>query len=556
MAGTDMKALAARGKEFAGRLSPLQKIALGAVTLTLVAGAFVLTQSSSAPAMSALYTDLSGSDASSVVDELTSRGVQYQLTDAGHTVLVPKDQVYDLRVDLAGQGLPASNEGYALLDDQGITTSEFRQRIDYQRALEGELAKTLLAMDNIASASVHLALPEESVFVDQPADPTASVMVDPASTGGIDDDQVQAIIHLVSSSVKGMQPEDVTVIDANGAVLSAPGVTGSASGGTAKTKAETAYEQQVAAKVTAAIARVAGADKVSVSVAAELDLDQEQATSEDYGPVSTADGADAGSEKVSENCAAEVYGEGVGTNGSTGVLGPDGAVVAPTVPSTVSAGGYQSANCDTAYAVDRTVTESVTAPGDVKRLSIAVLVDETAITEEQQAQIEAIVKAAAGVNDDRGDTVKVERMKFDTSATEEATKAAEAETAAAAQERTMELIRTLAVAFVILIAVILAYRSTRKARKITATPIDIGEIRSGSGGHGPDGEPLTPELASLPGAAAIGDGGGQRLNSLALAMESKNDGPIAEIQEIAETRPEEVANVLRAWLAESKAGRR
>lgn len=554
-----MKALVSRSREFAGRLSPLQKVALGAVTLTLVAGAFVLTSSSNTPAMAALYTDLSGSDASSVVDELISRGVQYELTDAGHTVLVPKDQVYDLRVDLAGQGLPATNEGYALLDDQGITTSEFRQRIDYQRALEGELAKTLLAMDGIASASVHLALPEESVFVDQPADPTASVMVDPASTGGIDDDQVQAIVHLVSSSVKGMQPDDVTVIDASGAVLSAPGVTGSASGGTAKTKAETAYEQKVAAKVNAALARVAGADKVAVSVAATLDMSAQQSTSEDFGSVTTdAAGETTGSEKVSESCSAEVYGEGVGAEGSTGVLGPDGAVVAPTVPETVTAGGYQAADCSTAYAVDRTVTESVNAPGAVDRLTISILIDETVITEEQEEEIKALVANAAGIDESRGDWVEITRMKFDTSATEEATKAAEAETAAAAQERTMELIRTLAVAFVILIAVILAYRSTRKARKITATPIDIGEIQSGApGGHGGrDGDALTPELASLPGAAAIGEGAGVRMNSLALAMESKYEGPMAEIAEIAETRPEEVANVLRAWLAESKAGRR
>ncbi len=549
-----MKAMVSRGREFAGRLSPMQKIALGAVTLTLVAGAFVLTSSSGAPAMSALYTDLSGSDASAVVDELNTRGVQYDLTDAGHTVMVPKDQVYDLRVDLAGQGLPASNEGYALLDDQGITTSEFRQHIDYQRALEGELAKTLLAMDNIASASVHLALPEESVFVDQPADPTASVMIDPLSTSGVDDDQVQAIVHLVSSSVKGMQPEDVTVIDASGAVLSAPGVTGS-SGATAKVKAQTAYEQKVAGTITAALARVTGADKVSVSVAAELDMDEEQTTSEDYGTMTTAAGA-TGSETVSESCSAEVYGEGVGADGSTGVLGPDGAVVAPTVPSTVSSGGYQSAECQTAYAVDRTVTEKVVAPGDVKRLTISVLVDETAITEEQVADIRTLVVNAAGIDESGPDSVEVIRLPFDTSATEEATKAAADETAAAAQQRTMELIRTLAVAFVILIAVILAYRSTRKARKITATPIDIGEIQSSSSGaHGSHGDVLTPELASIPGAGTLGDGHG-RLNSLALAMESKHEGPIAEIQEIAETRPEEVANVLRAWLAESKAGRR
>lgn len=542
-----MKAMMSRGREFAGRLTPLQKIALGAVTLTLVAGAFVLTSSSSTPQMSALYTDLESADASAVVDELTSRSVSYELTDAGHTVLVPKDQVYDLRVALAGAGLPASNEGYALLDSQGITTSEFRQRVDYQRALEGELAMTLQAMDGVASASVHLALPEESVFVDEPANPTASVMIAATTTGGIDDDQVQAIVHLVSSSVKNMEPNDVTVIGSDGVVLSAPGVTGSSGASSARTKAETSFEQQMAAMLTATLARTTGADKVAVTVTADLDLDETQATSENYGPI----GDDAaGGETVSEHCSAEVYGDGIGADGSTGVLGPDGAVVAPTVPATVSSGGYQSSDCEEQYAIDRIVEQTVKAPGTVVRMNVAVLVDEATVTEEQRAIIEELVTTAAGIDSARGDSVIVTRLPFDTSATEEATKLAAEETAAAAQARTMELIRTLAVAFVILIAVILAYRSTRKARKITATPIDIGEIHSSSsGGHG---DVLTPELASVGGGSALDN----RVNSLALAMEGKSDSPMAEIAEIAETRPEEVANVLRAWLAESKQGRR
>ena len=126
-----------RARTMAGRLTPMQKIALGAVVITVVVGGLMVSRSSSTTAMAPLFTDLASADASSVVDELNTRGVAYDLTDAGRTVLVPKDQVYNLRVEMAGQGLPASNEGYALLDNQGITTSEFRQRVDYQRAMEG-----------------------------------------------------------------------------------------------------------------------------------------------------------------------------------------------------------------------------------------------------------------------------------------------------------------------------------------------------------------------------------------------------------------------------------
>ena len=178
MAGNDMRQNVRRARDTFGKLTPGQKVGLGATVMTIVVGAFVLTSLSPQTKMSPLYTDLDATDASAIVDELASRGVQYDLTDAGHTVLVPSADVYDLRVAMSGSGLPSSNDGYALLDKQGITTSEFRQRIDYQRALEGELSNTLQAMDGVAAATVHLALPEESVFIDEAGHPTASVLIE------------------------------------------------------------------------------------------------------------------------------------------------------------------------------------------------------------------------------------------------------------------------------------------------------------------------------------------------------------------------------------------
>ena len=268
MAKNDLSGVMRRGKELAGRLSPTQKIGIGAVLITAIAGVMILGRSSSSTSMSPLYTNLQSSDASAVVDALTSKNVNYSLTDAGHTVLVPTSQVYDLRVSLAGAGLPSSSEGYSLLDKQGITTSDFRQRIDYQRALEGELDKTLEAMNGIQSASVHLALPEESVFVDTPTNPTASVLLIGNAVDGIDSDAVDAVVHLVASSVKNLKPEDVTVIDSNGAVLSTSGVDGTGlSGASARTKAVSAFEQRMSDALTALLSRTTGAGKVAVNFA-------------------------------------------------------------------------------------------------------------------------------------------------------------------------------------------------------------------------------------------------------------------------------------------------
>ncbi|MEM1335433.1 MAG: flagellar basal-body MS-ring/collar protein FliF, partial [Actinomycetota bacterium] len=195
-----------RAGDVFARITPLQKVAMGAAALTLVGGVFLLGGGGDQTTMAAAYTDLEPADASAVTDELISMGVDYELADGGRTILVPRDELYDVRVDLSGQGLPSGSDGYALLDGQGLTTSEFRQRIDYQRALEGELARTLRSIDGVSAATVHLALPEDSIFVDEPGMASASVLVTTQGTTGLGNDQVAAMVHLVSSSIEDLAP--------------------------------------------------------------------------------------------------------------------------------------------------------------------------------------------------------------------------------------------------------------------------------------------------------------------------------------------------------------
>jgi flagellar M-ring protein FliF len=553
--GPNSSGMAGRAKEIAQRLTPLQKIALGAVLLTVVAGAMVLSKTGGNTSMAALYTDLSSTDAASVVDSLSSRGVEYDLTDAGKTVLVPKDDVYDLRVALAGEGLPTSNEGYALLDNQGITTSEFRQRIDYQRALEGELAKTLTALDDVQSASVHLALPDESLFVDEPATPTASVLVSGKGVGGITGDEVEAIVHLVASSVKDMKPEDVTVIDANGTVLSAAGegISGGASGST-RAKAVSEYEARVSASIMALLTRMTGPNKVAVTVNAQLDLDESQATSENYEPI----GANPSEGQVlTEKTSTEQYGAEVdAANGETGVLGPDGAVIDDSTDTGTAADtdtDYVKDDQERTYALDRIVEQTTNVPGEVLKLNVAVLVDETAVTPEQATAIQQMVSTATGLNPERGDSIVITRLPFDTSASTEADELAAADQKAEAKEQMMGMVRTVAVLLVILIALFLGYRSAKNARKVTATPINIGEIGSSPRGPlvGAGAMPLGTGNAALGGAdqTMVMDqvGAGRAPDRDAVVMH--------ELTNMADKRPEEVANVLKAWLAESKVRR-
>jgi len=153
---------------------------LGLIGIAVVAlGAVALSSWLGRPTMSPLFADLSGTDASAIVDELDADGVKYQLADGGSTVLVPADKLYGLRIELAAAGLPANADGggYSLLDKMGMTSSEFQQDVTYKRALEGELAKTIGALDGVDTATVKLAIPKDSVFVEKTADPTASVFV-------------------------------------------------------------------------------------------------------------------------------------------------------------------------------------------------------------------------------------------------------------------------------------------------------------------------------------------------------------------------------------------
>src|SRR3954447_12320345 len=169
----------ARIRSVLSTISLGQKVVIGLLAVGLILGGFFFYNWITAPTMTPLFSNLASTDASAIVDELNAEGVPYQLTDGGQTVLVAQEQVYDLRLSMSGKGLPAGNDtGYALLDEQGITTSEFQQQVTYQRALQDELSPTLESREGVRTAVVHVALPEEEVFASDEAEPTASVLLD------------------------------------------------------------------------------------------------------------------------------------------------------------------------------------------------------------------------------------------------------------------------------------------------------------------------------------------------------------------------------------------
>ncbi|WP_435299646.1 flagellar basal-body MS-ring/collar protein FliF [Timonella sp. A28] len=431
----------------------------------LVVAAIAVTSWVSKPQMRALYTNLAPADASAIVDQLTSNGVAYELTNGGATIMVPADQVYDQRLKVASSGLtPVSESGYSLLDNMGLTASTFQQNVTYKRALEGELSATVSSMAGVETATVQLALPEESVFVSESPDPTASVFVKAKGGTAFSDDQVQAMIQFVASSVPGMKSTDVSVVDASGAVLSAQGAEKSA----ASSKETAEYETRVSKNIQGMLDRIVGNGMAVVSVTAELDYDATERTSEKF--TSNKD-----AQPLTERESTEEY---VGTgNNATGVLGPDNIAV----PNGENGGNYTNSTTERNNAVDKVTEHTVTAPGTVKKQSISVAVDDAAAAAINMQDLQAMVASAAGIDEERGDVVTVTRMAFDKSAADaaqQALQAAEEQEAAAAQRL---LIRDAAIAAALLIAAIIVVvalrRRKRKAQQFEdLEPLDLGEV--------------------------------------------------------------------------------
>jgi flagellar M-ring protein FliF len=499
----------------------------------LIVGGAMFMRWAAAPSMAPLFTNLTASDAAGITEALNAKGVRYELTDGGTSVMVPQADVYKMRVSLSADGLPAGDTvGYALLDDQGITTSEFRQRIDYQRALEGELSKTISAIDGVEAATVHVVIPEDDLFTDDEKKPTASVLVKTKPGETLAPQQVQAVVHLVASSVEGLVPTQVTLADDKGTVLSAPGEDGdSILAGDTRQQQTREFEAQLGRSVERMLSQVVGASGAVVEVRAQLNFDRTQRVEERFDrrriPLTTST-----TEEVYTGTAA-----GVG-----GVLGPDGA------PQPVDAGGtdYEKTQRERQFAVGKVTEEVKTAPGDVERLSVAVLLDDGAPAEYGNGEIEALVAAAAGLDEERGDIVQVSRLAFDrtgqAAAQEELEKAAAEEKAA----QTMALIRTGVIVLVILLVLALAYLSMRRATKPKAVPVDIERLQPLLEAQEEAERQALTDLQALQAEAA-------EHVALEVPQEVQQRVQIhTEIAELIDSQPDEVASLLRGWLADRR----
>ncbi len=457
--------LATRARDRWQTLSRLQQVALGVGSVVLIAMIFFFATWSQQTSYGVLFSNLSTQDAAAIVTQLKTSKIPYQLADNGNAILVPTSMVSETRLMLAGAGLPNNGVvGFEIFDKANpLTMTDFTQQLDYLRGLEGELERTIMQIHGVTGAWVNIVLPQSSLYTSSQADPTASLVIGMQPGAQLDPGQVMAIMHLVASSVQGLKPENVTVVDTNGVNLSDQVQQSGA--GTALTSAtygtamdvQQSYQSQLSQEASSMLATVLGPGKAVVRVNATLNWDQLQQDSTTYGQQPN---------QVSSQSTSSTT-----SNGPTGptTSGPPGTgsnlVPTPTVTSGTGSSTYNQTNTNTVYNVSQTVSHLVKAPGTVQRLTVAVFLDGT-YPPATIAAIQQAVANAIGLDPTRGDLINVTAIPFNQSNVIAAQQALKTQQ----QQAQIDLyLRGALIAVVALALLVFAYRATRRPRRALAS---------------------------------------------------------------------------------------
>jgi flagellar M-ring protein FliF len=403
----------------------LMMVGLAAVA-AVAAGMWMWSQK---PEYRVLFSNFSDRDGGAIVASLQQMNVPYQFAEGGGAILVPADKVHDARLKLASQGLPkGGNVGFELMENQKLGVSQFLEQVNFQRALEGELAKSIQSVAAIQAARVHLALPKNSVFVREQQKPTASVLLNLHPGRSLDPQQVSAIVHLVASSVPDLPVKNVTVVDQSGNLLSEQSKSPGAKGLDAtQLKYVQELQQSIVRRIESIITPIAGENNVRAEATADVDFSTSEQAAEMYKPNQGQNPAAVRSQHSSE--------AQNGGNTASGVPGaltnqPPAPATAPLTqptngaPGAATPSGNMQRDSTVNYEVDKTVRYVQQPMGGIKRLTVAVVVNHKRVidqagkatyrplTDAEKTEITNLVKEAMGFNQERGDSVNVVNTPF------------------------------------------------------------------------------------------------------------------------------------------------
>ncbi|MGI5839076.1 MAG: flagellar basal-body MS-ring/collar protein FliF [bacterium] len=508
--------------ELWGRLNRAQKIIIGGsivlLPLCIVIGTSLFSsQRNYVP----LFTQLEANDAGEVVAKLDEMNVSYALAEGGSAVLVPGEAVYETRLALAREGLPkGSVVGFEIFDRTALGTTDFVRRVQYIRGLQGELTRTIRQIDGVEEVSVHIVLPEESLYTQQKKQATAAVLLNLRAGAALEQQQVRGIVHLISRSVEGLLTDNITVIDDSGRILS-NGFASEADTATgiltlSQMEMQNTVQEELEHKLQSMLEQVLGPGNVVARVNAELNFDQKTVSRRFFEPVE-GEGVLRSIEELHETF------RGTGTP-------PDTAAGTPGIPGYPAADGGSSefSHSETTmnFEISETTENMVVAPGSIKRLSVAVMLNREQLTAQEQTVIENAVASTIGVDLARSDQITVAAFPFDTSLVD--TLREELRRQAEPGGMNARTAVTVGVALALLLLLFGLFRMMARRRQIAGT----GEVLV-------MGEMAEPSFAAEAEVAAT-------------AQEAPAAKLQGEIEKLIRLEPEEAAKLVKAWLGEDQ----
>jgi flagellar M-ring protein FliF len=384
------------------KINVVQRALLMAIILAMVGMGMLLTYWAKLPDMQMLYADLSPEEASKITDKISAKSIPYELRNGGKSIYAPRDKIYQLRIDLAKEGLPGGDQGgYSLFDNEKIGISPFVQNVNLKRALQDELAKSIQMIEGVSHARIHIVSNEQAIFNPSQAQTSASVVLKLKPGYKLSNTNIAAIANLVAGSVEGLKTDNVTIVDSDGRLLN--GQTDNAIAGSAGTVQDyrERVEQNLSNKVEQMLLSVLGPGRATVRVSAEVNMTSTQMVTETYSP----NGKVVTKEETKSNSETEPA-----TSGEAG--------------KTLAGGVKKDETATTEYVVGKTVEQKTSVPGSVTSLSVAAVVDlSPAETNQPQAagaaakimqlsEVEKLIETALGLNLKGRDSLKVVEAKF------------------------------------------------------------------------------------------------------------------------------------------------
>jgi flagellar M-ring protein FliF len=545
--------------EFVRTLGAPRIAAMGAVTIALVGFFAFLILRVTAPQMTPLFTDLSYEDSAAIVKEIERQGIPYELRNDGNIVMVPKDRVARLRMALAGDGLPKGGGiGYEIFDkSDALGTTSFVQNVNNLRALEGELARTIRALDSVVAARVHLVMPERPLFSRDKVEPSASIVL--KVRGTLEPHQVRAIRHLVASAVSGLKPQRVSIVDEAGHLL-ADGAGDEANG--AEVGADdrrAAFEKRLREQVEAIVSSVVGPGRARVEVTADFDFNRVTQTSDKFDP----EGRVVRSSQTREETSATNDGRENQVTVGNEIPGGNQRQAPPTEANATPRDQSRKSEEIVTDEISKTTKTEVIEGGRVNRISLAVLVDGTygkndkgevtyqPRSKEEIDQIAALVRTAIGFDQKRGDQVEVVNLRFAEMPTHPITEPSG--WLAALQFTKDDIMRTIEMVVMGLLGIVVLLMVVRPlVRRVLApeegTLAALPPGAAASVGQAPDATAAAPgeALKAEPSQTA-------KMIEIAQVQGQVHAQSVQKVGELADKNPREAVTIIRQWLNENAA---